>query len=82
MSQLSLRFAGLHCALLAGVPEEVIKRASYILDVTERDEHVERLCNDQLLLKDQNYKDAVQKLMAFDAVNGDLNVFFQAMCLF
>ncbi|CAM8902860.1 unnamed protein product [Rhodiola kirilowii] len=73
---------GLHCALLAGVPEEVIKRASYVLDTIESDEHVERLCSDRILTQDQKYKDAVEKLMVFDFVNGDLNAFFQSILLF
>lgn len=67
---------GLHCALLAGVQEEVIKRASYILDMIEDDKHVERLSSGRIVTQDQIYTDAVDKLMAFDAVNGDLNAFF------
>ncbi|KAK9151711.1 hypothetical protein Syun_010020 [Stephania yunnanensis] len=67
---------GLHCALLAGVPEEVIKRAASILAALETNEQVERLCNEKILARDQQYKNAVDKMLAFDICNGDLNQFF------
>ncbi|XP_061984419.1 DNA mismatch repair protein MSH5 isoform X6 [Populus nigra] len=44
---------GLHCALLAGVPEEVIKRAAFILDTVGSSNYVERLCNENLSAQDQ-----------------------------
>uniref|UniRef100_A0A6N2L385 DNA mismatch repair proteins mutS family domain-containing protein n=1 Tax=Salix viminalis TaxID=40686 RepID=A0A6N2L385_SALVM len=42
----ALHSYGLHCALLAGVPEEVIKRAAFILDTVGSSDYVERLCNE------------------------------------
>ncbi|XP_058072391.1 DNA mismatch repair protein MSH5 isoform X3 [Magnolia sinica] len=68
---------GLHCALLAGVPVEVIERASFILDTIGSNNHIQRLCNEKILAKDQQYKDAVDKMLAFDACKGDLDLFFQ-----
>ncbi|XP_059442632.1 DNA mismatch repair protein MSH5 isoform X1 [Corylus avellana] len=68
---------GLHCALLAGVPDEVIKRAAFVLDAIENDKHVERLCNENISARDQQYKDAVDKMLAFDVSSGDLKLFFQ-----
>ncbi|KAA8523663.1 hypothetical protein F0562_010086 [Nyssa sinensis] len=68
---------GLHCALLAGVPEEVIKRAAFVLDAIGNNKHVERLCNVKISAQDQQYKDAVEKMLAFDALKGNLNIFFQ-----
>ncbi|KAM4092391.1 hypothetical protein ACB094_06G035600 [Castanea mollissima] len=68
---------GLHCALLAGVLEEVIQRAAFVLDALGNDKHVERLCNENISSQDQQYKDAVDKMLAFDVYKGDLNHFFQ-----
>lgn len=68
---------GLHCALLAGVPEEVTKRASSVLDVVGENKHVERVCNEKIIAQDQQYMDIIEKMLAFDALNGDLNLFFQ-----
>ncbi|KAM3696378.1 hypothetical protein ACJW31_06G034100 [Castanea mollissima] len=68
---------GLHCALLAGVLEEVIQRAAFVLDALGNDKHVERLCNENISSQDQQYKDAVDKMLAFDVYKGDLNLFFQ-----
>lgn len=68
---------GLHCALLAGVPEEVIKRAAIVLDAVGNNKKVERICNDKLSANDQQYREVVDKLLAFDVMKGDLNLFFQ-----
>ncbi|KAH1063194.1 hypothetical protein J1N35_028181 [Gossypium stocksii] len=68
---------GLHCALLAGVPDEVINRATLILDAIENNKNVERLCNEKISARDQQYKTAVDKMMAYDLLKGDLNAFFQ-----
>ncbi|XP_038690951.1 DNA mismatch repair protein MSH5 isoform X2 [Tripterygium wilfordii] len=68
---------GLHCAQLAGVPGEVIKRAAFVLDAIGDNRHVERLCNENILAHDQQHKNAVDKMLAFDVHNGDLDVFFQ-----
>ncbi|XP_028087151.1 DNA mismatch repair protein MSH5-like isoform X2 [Camellia sinensis] len=68
---------GLHCALLAGVPEEVIKRAASLLNAIGNNNHVDRLCNDKISAQDRQYKDTIDKMLSFDACNGDLNLFFQ-----
>ncbi|XP_077243681.1 MUTS-homologue 5 isoform X2 [Tasmannia lanceolata] len=72
---------GLHCALLAGVPEEVVERASSILDAIRSYTQIERLGNERILAKDQQYKDAVDKMLSFDTGKGDLNLFFQDIFL-
>ncbi|KAJ0601901.1 putative DNA mismatch repair protein MutS [Helianthus annuus] len=71
---------GLHCALLAGVPQEVIKRAAFILDATTKGIHIDRACDEKITAQDEQYKNAVEKMVAFDAINGDLSLFFQDMC--
>lgn len=68
---------GLHCALLAGVPEEVIKRAAFILDTVGSSNYVERLCNENLSAQDQLNKDTVDRMLEFDVFKGDISVFFQ-----
>ncbi|XP_058210844.1 DNA mismatch repair protein MSH5 isoform X6 [Rhododendron vialii] len=84
---------GLHCALLAGkiqiiavillqksmvgVPEEVIKRAASVLDALGNNKHVERVCTSEISAQDQQYKDAIDKMLSFDPLNGDLNLFFK-----
>ncbi|KAF6168217.1 hypothetical protein GIB67_011602 [Kingdonia uniflora] len=70
---------GLHCALLAGVPEEVLKRAAFVLEANGNSKQVERLCDEKILIKDRQYKDAVDKLLVFDVLKGDLSHFFQDM---
>ncbi|XP_059664844.1 DNA mismatch repair protein MSH5 isoform X3 [Cornus florida] len=70
---------GLHCALLAGVPEEVIRRAGLILDTIGNDNHVERLCNEKISAQDQQYKDVVEKMLALDTIRGNVNLFFQGI---
>ncbi|GER43749.1 DNA mismatch repair protein MSH5 [Striga asiatica] len=69
---------GLHCALLAGVPEEVIKRAAYVLLANGDNKNVERLLHENISTQDQQYKEAVEKMLAFDTSNGDLNLFFES----
>ncbi|KAL2665938.1 hypothetical protein AAZV13_02G251300 [Glycine max] len=68
---------GLHCALLAGVPEEIIKRAAAVLDAISNNNHVERLCNENVSAQDRQYKDAMEKLLEFDIDKGDLKLFFE-----
>ncbi|MCI15521.1 DNA mismatch repair protein MSH5-like, partial [Trifolium medium] len=38
---------------------------------------VERLCNENISAQDDEYKDAMEKLLTFDIDNGDLNLFFE-----
>ncbi|XP_054819533.1 DNA mismatch repair protein MSH5-like isoform X1 [Prosopis cineraria] len=68
---------GLHCALLAGVPNEVIERAEVVLDAAINNKRVERLCNENISAQDRQYKDALEKLLQFDINKGDLTTFFQ-----
>ncbi|TVU20034.1 hypothetical protein EJB05_36221 [Eragrostis curvula] len=68
---------GLHCARLAGVPSEIIQRADSVLDDIHSKRPIKRVICDKLAAKDQQYQDAVTKLLAFDAHKGDLNNFFQ-----
>ncbi|XP_044473613.1 DNA mismatch repair protein MSH5 isoform X2 [Mangifera indica] len=70
---------GLHCALLAGVPEETIKRAANVLDAVQNNRHVERSKHENILARDQQYKDAVEKMLTFDIHSGDLKFFFQEL---
>ncbi|CAL9122662.1 unnamed protein product [Musa textilis] len=67
---------GLHCARLAGVPEEVVERAADILEMVKTRRPIYRFVNQTLLAKDQQYQDAVAKLLAFDTYGGDLKTFF------
>ncbi|XP_027939204.1 DNA mismatch repair protein MSH5 isoform X1 [Vigna unguiculata] len=68
---------GLHCALLAGVPEEIVKRAAAVLDTVSNNNHVERLCNENISAQDRQCKDAMDKLLEFDIEKGDLKLFFE-----
>ncbi|XP_023007699.1 DNA mismatch repair protein MSH5 isoform X2 [Cucurbita maxima] len=70
---------GLHCALLAGVPDEVIKRAAFVLDAMGNNKHVERLHNENLSAQDKLYQDAVDKLLGLDVNKCDLSRFFQGI---
>lgn len=45
-----------------GVPEEVINRATLILDAIENNKNVERLCNEKISAKDQQYKVILSRL--------------------
>ncbi|KAG1335336.1 hypothetical protein COCNU_03G014550 [Cocos nucifera] len=60
-----------------GVPDEVVERAAFILELFKSKKLIDRLLSQKLLAKDQEYKDVVAKLLAFDAFRGDLNMFFQ-----
>ncbi|KAI3755924.1 hypothetical protein L1987_55733 [Smallanthus sonchifolius] len=68
---------GLHCALLAGVPQETIRRAAFILDATSKGIHIDRACDEKITAQDEQYKDAVEKMVAFDAINGDFPCSFK-----
>ncbi|XP_059292022.1 DNA mismatch repair protein MSH5 isoform X2 [Lycium ferocissimum] len=70
---------GLHCARLAGLPHEVLNRAALILDTLKNDIQVERLGSEDIVAQDQQYKDAVEKLLAFDVQKGDLLHFFEGL---
>ena len=44
------------CIDYVGVLEEVIQRAAFVLDALGNDNHVERLCNENISSQDQQYK--------------------------
>ncbi|KAL0902912.1 hypothetical protein M5K25_028400 [Dendrobium thyrsiflorum] len=79
-----------HALMSYGVPQEVVERATYILDTIQYDKPISRFLDQKILAKDQQYKvtisllfrtlpakDAAAKLIAFDTCKGDLNQFFQ-----
>ncbi|KAH6778517.1 MUTS-like protein 5 [Perilla frutescens var. frutescens] len=68
---------GLHCALLAGVSEKVIERAANLLLSMENNKNAERLLHENICAQDQQYQEAVQKLLAFDTSNGNVHLFFE-----
>ncbi|KAL3326006.1 hypothetical protein AABB24_036959 [Solanum stoloniferum] len=68
---------GLHCAQLAGLPHKVLTRAALILDTIKNDNQMERLVSEDIIAQDQQYKDAVEKLLGFNAQKGDLLHFFE-----
>ncbi|CAL5095633.1 unnamed protein product [Urochloa decumbens] len=70
---------GLHCARLAGVPNEVVERADIILENIHSKRPIRRMISEKLAATDKQYQDAVTKLMAFDTQNGDLNSFFEEL---
>jgi hypothetical protein len=49
------------CIDYVGVPDEVIKRAAFVLDAIGNDKHVERLCNENISARDQQYKVLIQE---------------------
>ncbi|RLN00709.1 DNA mismatch repair protein MSH5 isoform X4 [Panicum miliaceum] len=70
---------GLHCARLAGVPNEVVQRADNILEDIHSKRPTGRMISEKLAATDKQYQDAVAKLMAFDTQKGDLDRFFQEL---
>lgn len=42
-------------SIFVGVPEEVIKRATFVLEANGQNKHVERLCNESISAQDQKY---------------------------
>ncbi|CAN8258651.1 unnamed protein product [Cochlearia groenlandica] len=70
---------GLHCALLAGVPEEVVKRAATVLDAFESNSNIEKLNLDGIVSQEQAFKEAVDKFLAFDISKGDVRAFLQSL---
>ncbi|KAL0362842.1 UNVERIFIED_CONTAM: DNA mismatch repair protein MSH5 [Sesamum calycinum] len=60
-----------------GVSEEVVKRAASVLIATGDNKNVDRLLHENILAQDQQYKEAVEKMLAFDTSNGDLRLFFE-----
>ncbi|GJN14838.1 hypothetical protein PR202_gb01703 [Eleusine coracana subsp. coracana] len=63
---------GLHCAWLAGVPNEIIQRAASVLEDIHSKRPIKRVISDKLAVKDQQYQDAVTKLLDFDAHKASL----------
>ncbi|PKI74197.1 hypothetical protein CRG98_005435 [Punica granatum] len=72
---------GLHCALLAGLPKEVIDRAASILGSPGNNQTIDRVHNERIFAQDQQYKNALEKMLAFDTIHGDLRSFFEEILL-
>ncbi|XP_021303612.1 DNA mismatch repair protein MSH5 isoform X3 [Sorghum bicolor] len=70
---------GLHCAWLAGVPNEVVQRADSVLGDIHSKKPARRVTSEKLTATDKQYQDAVTKLMAIDTQKDDLNSFFQEL---
>eukprot|EP00898_Chlorokybus_atmophyticus_P000112 jgi/Chlat1/1100/Chrsp110S00058 len=66
---------GIHCARLARLPEDVLKRAAHVLQLEMKGKPVDRLCNADTRLRDELYKRLVRKLKSFDCRNGDVQAF-------
>ncbi|KAI3770801.1 hypothetical protein L6452_01945 [Arctium lappa] len=47
---------GLHCALLSGVPQEVLRRATFVLDATTEGIQMDRDCSKKISAQDEQYK--------------------------
>uniref|UniRef100_A0A0D3G9E8 DNA mismatch repair proteins mutS family domain-containing protein n=1 Tax=Oryza barthii TaxID=65489 RepID=A0A0D3G9E8_9ORYZ len=65
----------------AGVPSEVVQRAVTVLGDIHSKRPIRRMVWEKLAAKDQQYQDAVTKLLAFDPHKGDLVNFFQEVFL-
>ncbi|CAN6457480.1 unnamed protein product [Victoria cruziana] len=77
----SLSSFGLHCAELAGLPKEVVQRASFILNALESDTRIGRIRSEKLASKDQKYKEIADKLLAFDVSKGDVKLFLKDLAI-
>ncbi|XP_031503245.1 DNA mismatch repair protein MSH5 [Nymphaea colorata] len=77
----SLLSFGLHCAELAGLPKEVLQRASFILNALESDKRIGRLRSEKLASKDQKYREIAEKLLAFDVSKGDVKLFLRDLAI-
>ncbi|KAH9803813.1 DNA mismatch repair protein MSH5 [Citrus sinensis] len=75
--QTVLKFFNRNNLIHVGVPAEVIKRAAYVLEAAQNNKHVERWSHENISAQDQQYKNAVEKMLAFDVLKGDLRLFFQ-----
>ncbi|CAA6663515.1 unnamed protein product [Spirodela intermedia] len=62
--------------LTEGVPDDLVRRAAYILEMTKSDKPIERLDSQNISDMDRRYKDCVVKMLALDAHKGDLQSFF------
>ncbi|PKI77547.1 hypothetical protein CRG98_002153 [Punica granatum] len=60
---------GLHCAL-AGVLKEVIDRAASILGSPGNNQTIDRMHNERILAQDQQCKNALEKMLAFNTICG------------
>ncbi|MQM12359.1 hypothetical protein Taro_045278, partial [Colocasia esculenta] len=59
-----------------GVPEDVVQRAAAILEVVRSNSPIERLQCHNITSMDQQHKDYVNNMLAFDARKANLNLFF------
>jgi len=51
-----ISFIETSCTVHAGVPEEIVKRAAAVLDTVSNNNHVERLCNENISAQDRQCK--------------------------
>lgn len=54
--QTVLKFFNRNNLIHVGVPEEVIKRAAYVLEAAQNNKHVERWSHENISAQDQQYK--------------------------
>lgn len=66
---------GIHCAELAGVPAEILKRCVEISECTKEGRPIERLGTRRTTAMDQIYKTIADLLQKFDCEKDDLNKF-------
>ncbi|OWM70309.1 hypothetical protein CDL15_Pgr027210 [Punica granatum] len=60
-----------------GVLKEVIDRAASILGSPGNNQTIDRMHYERVLAQDQQYKNALEKMLAFDKIHGDLRSFFE-----
>ncbi|KAI3774265.1 hypothetical protein L1987_48813 [Smallanthus sonchifolius] len=56
------------------VPQEVVRRAAFILDATTKGIHIDRARDEKITVHDDQYKNAVEKMVGFNAINGDFQI--------
>ncbi|OWM67424.1 hypothetical protein CDL15_Pgr019884 [Punica granatum] len=64
-----------------GLPKEVIDRAASILGSPGNNQTIDRVHNERIFAQDQQYKNALEKMLAFDTIHGDLRSFFEEILL-
>ncbi|OWM70308.1 hypothetical protein CDL15_Pgr027209 [Punica granatum] len=58
-----------------GVPKAVIDRAALILGSPGNNQTTDRMHNERILAQDQQYKNTLEKMLAFDTIRDDLRSF-------
>ncbi|PKI37187.1 hypothetical protein CRG98_042418 [Punica granatum] len=57
------------------VPKAVIDRAALILGSPGNNQTTDRMHNERILAQDQQYKNTLEKMLAFDTIRDDLRSF-------